>query len=376
MKRTTSTLAKQTKTRSVRRVARWAATSILATLLAQPARGQLLPALPGPPAADSAVVKTPEPSSKPGSKSRGPRVKAPRVYHVPMQSVANPSGDLVVSMEIRDRWRAKTVRLSYRRIAMTQWAVSEFKRDSRGRQIAIIPEGVVSAPGFEYFIASELKDGTTALHFASPQSPQRVVVRDVSMGERAARRLARHDGAQHEFELAYRFINNGTLTTTMGGSTTDERDNYHRLTLGYTHRLLSDYIYQIGFDFVVLGAKLGVNAPVDGSIVANQDRRQPGIYLGRARASWEFLDSFGIDVMLAFGANQTGFVVGGGGALRIGRLTGTNFEVGVEVVKDTGYDVWLQMAWDTVPHFTMSHDLPHCRRHVGAPVVQCEVAGD
>jgi len=275
------------------------------------------------------------------------------VSHVPLSSAKNGGGDLAISASIGDLWRARAVRLFHRAAGKKSFEASEFKKDAEGRYLALVPNEVVNEPGFDYYIETELRSGARVRNFASAEAPQHVVVRDLSAEERTRRRLARHQGTHDELLLAFRYVGAGvTSVPGAGGRESEQRDSYNQLDVAYTHRILSDYIYQIGFGFGILGAKLGMSRPL--AEAAGNPSLRTGVYLGRAKATWEFADAIGFDATLVLGANQAGFVVGGGGALRFGRLTGTHLEIGVEGIQQTGYDAWLELAWDTVPGFMMS----------------------
>lgn len=276
-----------------------------------------------------------------------------RVAHVPLAAARHGNRDLAVRARISSPFLARAVWLRYRPVGAREFAHSEFRKSTEGEWIALVPRAIVTEPGFEYYIEGERKDGARVLHFASPRAPQRVFVRDRSEAARAAERLARHEGTRHAFSLSMGSIGAGVEERAgTDGTRRELADRYQRLEVGYVHRILSDAIYQIAFSFGILGAKLGAARPVadatgDGSL-------RTGLYLGRARATWELFDLVGLDLAAVLGANQSGFVAGGGGALRLGRLTGTHLELGAEYIPRTGYDAWVEFAWDTVPRLQMA----------------------
>jgi hypothetical protein len=277
-----------------------------------------------------------------------------RVYHVPPASAENRVSGFPIRATIENLWLAKEVILYYRRPNEPRYRRTEFRKGQTGPEfIALVPEATLSAPGFEYYLETTLKDGTKVANFGSAASPQRVVVRDLSAEERRALRLARHLDTQHDFSIAFKYLNAGVKVLNLErGGTGEFRDSYNQLDLNYRHRILSDYIYQIAFSFGILGAKLGMSRPVADS--RDDPSLRTGVYFGRATATWELASLVGLDASVVLGANQAGFVVGGGGTLRLGRLSGTHLDVGVEYIQDTGYDAWLEFAWDTVPRLMMS----------------------
>jgi hypothetical protein len=312
-------------------------------------RGEAAPTAKPTPPPPAALEKSPtrEPARRKLTKER------PRVRHTPLASARNQGRDLAIEAHLEREWLLERATLHVRRLGERKFREVVFLKSPAGMYVALVPEATVNAPGFEYYIETKTKKGETQQSFASANDPQRVVVRNHSSAERFERRLARHAGTRHEFSLGFKYVNTGTqdLTTLGGGATPGSyRDSFNQLDLGYTHRILSDYIYGIHFGFGIVGAKLGMSRPLEQAGIAPRT----GVYFGRARATWEFLDLVGLDLSVILGANQIGFVVGGGGTLRLGRVTGTHLDIGVEYIQTTGYDAWLELTWDTVPGFLMS----------------------
>jgi hypothetical protein len=285
------------------------------------------------------------------------------VLHVPRAHARNDGRDLAIRATVRNDWLAERVVLHYRRIGERDWRAVDLAKDRAGEYAALVPDAFVTAPGFEYYIESVLRDGRRVRNFASPEHPQQVQVRDLSHEARRARRLARHDGARYDFAMGFKFLNAGVKEfEVQNGERRAYRDSFNRVDLDFAYRILSDYIYQISFSFGMLGAKLGVSRPL-ASLAADPTvdsrfkdpaARDTGVYLGRARATWEIADLVGLDLAVILGANHKGFAVGGGGTLRLGRLTGTHLDIGIEIIQETGYDFWMEFAWDTVPRTMMS----------------------
>lgn len=282
------------------------------------------------------------PQDKPSASAR------PRLRHTPRVAARNDGAAFAMTAHMEREWLVAAALLHYRPLGGRAYTTVRFERARDGSFVALVPEPLVTRPGFEYWIELEQKDGVRRAAFASAAEPQPVRVTQRSSAALFAERLARHRGAQHDFALAFRFVNTGALDLGRDGQLL--RDSWNQLDLGYTHRVLSSYLHSIHFGFGIVGAGLGVSRPKND---LGLDGRA-GVYFGRARATWEWADLVGLDVSLVLGANQQGFVVGGGGTLRLGRIAGTHFDVGAEYIQTTGYDVWFEFAFDTVPGFMLS----------------------
>jgi hypothetical protein len=286
-----------------------------------------------------------------------------RVLHAPPVYATNGPEDLILPLRILNSFLAREVLVQYRHVGERAFAKAPAQKSSSGDWVARIPAEVVAAPGFEYYVETVMKDGSTVPNFASASRPHRVIVHDLSPEQRRARRLARHNGLRYDLSVGYRYVSAGLkeLPTSPNGDTRSYRESYNELGVSFSYRILSDYIYQISFSFGAMGAKLGMSRPLaerasdpatDPSL--RGEAAPTGLYFGKASATWEISSLVGLDLSAILGANQVGFAVGGGGTLRLGRLSGTHLDIGAEVIQNTGYDVHFEFAWDTVPRVMMS----------------------
>ncbi len=135
----------------------------------------------------------------------------------------------------------------------------------------------------------------------------------------------------------------------LGGS-----DNMWKSEIQYTYRPLT-YLYDFGFGLGIMrGAEATVLQNGESVPFSPLSDDEPGLNYGFGTVTFEADRNFSTTARLTLGASTKGFAIGAGLALRIGRIGGTNLELGADLVQDIGNRYWMAFAWDTVPNVPMS----------------------
>ena len=295
-------------------------------------------------------------ASDPGGSAASP----PTLLHTP-PSDAQPGAPLLLKAVLEGAWLTTDVTVWYRPLTLEEapgpWESAPLRRAVEGAYQATIPQPVVGYPGFEYYVASRLADGSTRLHFASPAAPHRVVVLRDSSEQRHERRLAHHDGQIHSAGARAHFVWFGERTKTIAAEFSDsgqeEKRSFHDWFVHaealYTYRLLG-IIYEISFG---AGTVRG-EGELHGWARPDASVRKPGIDYGVAGVRFAFLDWLSLKVNLRLGADEEGFSGGTGGFVTVGKPVGTHLDLGADWTYRVGFRAFLEFTWDTVPHCLMS----------------------
>jgi len=258
-------------------------------------------------------------------------------------------------------WKADAITVHFRPVGSeAAFTAVPFQRASDGDFEAVINARDLQPPGIEYYIASTDRDGHDRLHFGSPTAPHPVVAIGETDELVEAERLARHHGHRSSFELRGQYTLYGRRLAAPYDSyddttTNPNSDRYWVGEAEYTYRRLGA-LYDLFFGIGVMRgdfATVDVNGQsVPASVAPGTDA--PGLNYGYGGVTLELLRNLSVAGRLTLGASARGFAAGVGGLVRIGRIAGTRFEIGGELLQDAGNKGFLRFAWDTVPRVPMA----------------------
>jgi hypothetical protein len=213
--------------------------------------------------------------------------------------------------------------LMYRAIGEHVFAALPFAAKPDSYYVATMPAAAVQAPGMEYYIVVDMPDEPRQLAFATPEQPMRV---DVEGRFNETNELARY-GVRDEMSTDAELVN----YTSQGG----QRDYYYRAEGDYLHRIFGT-VYSMRF-----GAGYVHGVAVDGETMPTT----VGFLYAYSEAEFRS-SSFPIAFIprVIFGVDDNG--VGGGfeARLRLGDELGMNFEGGVTVLSELGFETFTQLT--------------------------------
>ncbi len=283
-----------------------------------------------------------------GAPTVPPLPKAATLMHVPpVQAVANRPLRLIAAVDAA--WTTSVLVVRYRPISdhpagshNGPYAEEYFERSSAGGHYATIPAHVLQRPGIEYYLVSESVAGGRTAHFASADTPHRVLITPSSTTLRRRAELDRLDGLL------------SSVSIDVQGHVFDNRygtdDRFMRGELTWTHHLLyALHAVSMGYGFVE------GNVPIDLGPEA-QARRQ-GAHYGFGGVRMRVHPSIWLDARALIGVDREGFVAGAGGAITLGKPWRANLSMGGEYLQTLGYEAWIRLQWDTVPPFLMGATL-------------------
>jgi hypothetical protein len=281
----------------------------------------------------------------------------PRLLHTPRITQAAGQG-LTVRLRPEGDWKLEDIALVARPLGGGPWARYPFARTAADEMEATVPGDQVQPPGLEYYIESTGTDGAKRAHFASAEVPHPVNVVGETDAVRQRVRLADYGGQRSVFRLGTGLTAFGRREADGDDSTDRFSDRFWQLEADYLYRPLTT-LYQFGFGF---GLMRGQWPEADGERVV--DGAAPGVNYGHADLEVLLHRFVAAGFRLDLGANAEGFVAGGGGSLRIGRLAGTHLATRYEYIADVGYTLDFRFHWDTVDRFPMAlgvefTDWPH-----------------
>lgn len=274
--------------------------------------------------------------------AKGADSKAPgrsTVLHIP-PSEAAAEDELRLVAVVDAAWVEASLVVKYRpRGSSGAFAESPFERSSAGGYFASLPASAMRRPGVEYYIAGQLPDGTEVLHFASPDAPHAIAVAPSLQVRWAEKERQRLGGHVSEVSLDVRGHNFGNRF--------QNTDQFLRGELEWTHRLLTRWLYSISLGYGFIEGRTPGDTTSD-AVVEPRGARYgyAGVRLRLHRSLWA-------DAQASMGFSRDGFIVGGGGALTLGRPWRSNISFGAEYLVDMGPSAWFRLQWDTVPPFLM-----------------------
>lgn len=274
---------------------------------------------------------------------------AVRLLHMPLNSVRG-NRRVAIEADIAADWRLQRAFVGVRRGPEAPWSEVDFERASDGSFRAVLPPDLVGEPGFEYFIASVGVDGARRDHFASEAAPHPVTSTGRSELQDQAKRLEVFGGNRSRLRVDSRLLAFGSRPADDDPALQTERfsDRFWQLKAEYLYRPLR-LIHDFRFGASVLR---GDNPTIEGADEDGGDA--PGMNYGYAEITIEPIRWLTLAGRLSLGANEDGFVAGGGGVLRIGPIERSHLAVDVEHIAEVGTRSDLRFHWTTVPRFPMA----------------------
>lgn len=281
----------------------------------------------------------------------------PVVHHTPRNQVA-AGKSVLLHAEVTADGGSKLIALA-RATDQPSYTEVAFARADDGGWTAELPSEVVRSVGLLYAIVSQSPGGERHAHFASAGAPHAVVVRGRTDSEHQAEQLARYGGKRARFTASGSVVAYGTRLETPrceerlgdpceGVESDAYSDRFWRSDLEFTYRPLN-VVHDFRLGFHVLR---GEWSEVDGEAVA--EGRSPGLYYAHGEVNFELHRWFSVGLRPIVGVNAQGFVVGGGGVVRVGDMTGTHLSTAADAIDEVGYLTDLRLHWATVPRFPMA----------------------
>jgi hypothetical protein len=271
-----------------------------ATPAPAPAPG-VAPAAPMPPA-----PRVPEPSAR--FRHQGPALVPPGV---PLTLSAYASAPL------------KNPVLMYRTEGDHGYTALPFTPQPDSYYTVSIPADIVQAPGLQYYIVVDDPEAQRQLAFANPQQPAEVAV-EGRFNE--THELSRY-GVREELSTSTELVSYQTKG--------DAKDYYYRVEGEYLHRIFKQ-VYSMRF-----GAGYLAGSAID----TDMARKHVGFLYAHTEAEFRKSD-FPVAFIprLIFGVNDSG--VGGGfeARVRLGDELGMNFEGGVTVLSQIGFETFTTLT--------------------------------
>ena len=273
------------------------------------------------------------------------------VHHTP-RNQALAGRPLSLHASVAGDWKLGALYALARGADQREFTRVPFARAPEGDYLAVIPASVVRRAGLLYAIVSEAGDGETRDHFATQKSPHAVVVHGRSPSEEQEEQLARYGGHRARFTAAGSVVAYGTRLQTDAdgheGESDAYSDRYWQGDVEFLYRPLNVvHDFRLGFH-----ALRGEWSEIDGE--APDRGRSPGLYYAHGEVNFEVHRWFSVGLRPIIGVNAAGFVVGGGGAARVGDIAGTHFQASVDGIGEVGYLSDLRFHWATVPGFPMA----------------------
>jgi hypothetical protein len=215
-----------------------------------------------------------------------------------------------------------------------------FLRSPEGGYTAVIPAGVVKAPGLAYAIELERVDGVRVAVFASRSSMHPISVVEDRMDARERALFQRLGGRRSVVTASAEYVRFGTTTGDRaipcaagqdicqpGEMTVPQVDDqYWRVEAGYTYRPLrtvAEFSLRGG---VIRGKSLvGLNE-------IDEEKYKVGLNYGAPTVRFRFADAWHLELEFLTSITEIGFSVGLGNALLIGDPYGTKLTLGFETI--------------------------------------------
>jgi hypothetical protein len=232
--------------------------------------------------------------------------------------------------------------LMYRVAGEHAFAALPFKPQPDSYYTVAIPPDRVQAPGVEYYIVVDTPDSARRLAFGTPEEPDRV---EVEGRFNETTELARY-GVRDEMSLGSELVSYASVNGT--------HDYYYRAEGDYLHRIFGN-IYSMRF-----GAGYLHGVAFDSSLTPTT----VGFLYAYSEAEFRAA-SFPIAFIprLIFGVNDDG--VGGGfeARVRVGDELGMNFEGGLTVLSQLGFETFTTLTLHPLARTTVAlaaylEDLP------------------
>ncbi len=278
------------------------------------------------------------------------------IYHVP-PAEAQAGVAFPMQATIDRAWEA-TLEIKYRAIGGGVWHSETFQRGGdEANYLATVPPDYVKPPGFEYFIVGTSKDGAAEAHFASELDPHQVAVPEKPEVVLRNQELARVGGRRARVSFSGEYVDFGSRQ--INGELIP--DYYYRLDADFTYRLLQFPLYQLRFGGTRLIGQTPATSRDDGDCsVGPVDpgetcQGRAGIAgSGWAEVRLRVTSLIDADVRGIVAATKSAFSFGGRVELRAGPELGSHVALGLEYIPETGFNAFVRLGWDTVPHLPMA----------------------
>ncbi|HEY1814599.1 MAG TPA: hypothetical protein VGG74_19745 [Kofleriaceae bacterium] len=232
--------------------------------------------------------------------------------------------------------------LMYRVAGEHAFTALAFKPQPDSYYIVAIPASRVQAPAIEYYIVVDEPDSPRRLAFATPEEPERIGV-EGRFNETTE--LARY-GVRDEMSLTSELVSYASVNGTHDYYYRAEGDYLHRIFGNiYSMRFGAGYLHGVAFDS-------SLNPTTVGFLYAYSEAE-----FRAASAPFAFIPR------LIFGVNDQG--VGGGfeARVRVGDELGMNFEGGVTVLSQLGFETFTTLTLHPLPRTSVAlaaylEDLP------------------
>jgi len=282
------------------------------------------------------------------------------VRHAPI-SVARPGSAILVHASVEHPDLVRRALLVYR-AADGHLGEAPFERAPNGPYVAVIPKEHVVPPYVDYAIELEDESGARREVFASRSAMHRIEVTEERMDVAEEALLSRIGGRRSVIAVEGDYVSFGESQATVGSSGRSEvvADRYYRGEARYTYRLLrtvSEFGIRIG---LVRGQSPVPNA-------ANAGAFDVGLNYGAPTAQFALSALFHLDAELLASLTEQGFSGGGGGALHIGDVFGSELVLGFESIDVFGNRVYTRLDVAAAPRVILSAtvegtDMPHASR--------------
>lgn len=272
------------------------------------------------------------------------------VRHVP-RAQAFAGRPLVLEAEVTPAWRLGALVAHYRTSKEAEFLQVPFELSAEGPYVATLPVPPEQRGPVEYYLTARDKEGVESVRFASAQAPHPVLLEVPPAMLEVDRLLEHYRQRRSRVRVAAEYVDYGSVE--LGG--TRYADSYYRVEADYLYRLLT-LTGGLRLDSIRIGVgSLRANTPpfpIPGQ--SAPPALNQGLDYGFSEVEATVSPGLGMAARLLLGGNASGFALGAGARLRIGRPQGAHAEIEAETTAGLGSAATLRLAWDTVQRFPMS----------------------
>lgn len=237
-----------------------------------------------------------------------------------------------------------------------------FERTQNGPYAAVIPPEHVRPPSVAYAIELEDMSGARRPVFATRAAMHAVQVAEENMDVRETALLSRIEGRRSVISFEGDYVSFGESAAATAASTTPETvaDRYYRVEGDYTYRLLRTVN--------AFGVRVGIvrgQSPVP--YAQDVSAFDVGLNYGAPHVQFRLHDLVHLDVEGLLSLTEEGFSTGGGSAVHIGDVFGSELVLGFESVKVFGTRAYSRVNVAATRRLILSGvveatDMPHASR--------------
>jgi hypothetical protein len=290
------------------------------------------------------------PAEQPTTPATPSALEPLEVRHVP-RAQALAGRPLVLEAEVAPAWRLGALVAHYRAAGETEYREVPFELSAEGPYVATLPVPDWQRVPVEYYLTARDREGVESVRFASAETPHPVLLEVPPALLEVDLLLERYRQRRSRVRLAAEYVDYGSLEL----EGTRYADSYYRVEADYLYRLLT-FTGALRLDSIRIGVgSLRANTPpfpMPGQSTPTAQRQ--GLDYGFSEVEATISPGFGLAARLLLGGNASGFALGVGGRIRIGRPYGSHAEIEAETTAGLGSAATLRLAWDTVPRFPMS----------------------